>query len=77
MSKETYLDLLRQKLLENNIPGADQMVDFYAEMIEDRVEDGMTPEEAVASMVRRIDADEQLAPEQKQMLQDAMTRALR
>ena len=50
MSKETYLDLLRQKLLENNIPGAEQMVDFYAEMIEDRLEDGMTPEEAVASM---------------------------
>ena len=30
MSKEAYLDLLNQKLLDNEIPGADQMVDFYA-----------------------------------------------
>ena len=50
MSKEAYLDLLNQKLLDNEIPGADQMVDFYAEMIEDRMEDGMTEEEAVATM---------------------------
>ena len=34
-------------------------------------------QETVSAMIRRIDADEQLAPEQKQMLQDAMARALR
>ena len=50
MRKEAYLDLLRMKLMEADIPGMDQMVDFYAEMIDDRMEDGMTEEEAVASM---------------------------
>ena len=50
MRKEAYLDLLRMKLLEADIPGIDQMVDFYAEMIDDRMEDGMMEEEAVASM---------------------------
>ena len=50
MRKEAYLDLLRVKLMEADIPGIDQMVDFYAEMIDDRMEDGMTEEEAVASM---------------------------
>ena len=34
-------------------------------------------QETVSAMIRRIEADEQLEPEQKQMLQDAMTRALR
>ena len=38
------------KLMEADIPGIDQMVDFYAEMIDDRMEDGMMEEEAVASM---------------------------
>lgn len=50
MRKEAYLDLLRMKLMEADIPGIDQMVDFYAEMIDDRMEDGMMEEEAVASM---------------------------
>ena len=50
MRKEAYLDLLRMKLMEADIPGMDQMVDFYAEMIDDRMEDGMMEEEAVASM---------------------------
>lgn len=50
MSKEAYLNQLRQKLTEHDIPNVDQMIDFYAEMIDDRMEDGMTEEEAVSSM---------------------------
>lgn len=50
MHKEEYLSLLGQKLEESGIPNADQMIGFYAEMIEDRVEDGMSEEEAVAAM---------------------------
>ena len=34
-------------------------------------------QETVSAMIRRIEADEQLTPEQKQMLQDAMAQALR
>ena len=33
-------------------------------------------QETVSAMIRRVDADEELTPEQKQMLQDAMARAL-
>ena len=50
MSKKEYLDQLRQSLVENEIPNADQMTEFYAEMIDDRMEDGMTEEQAVSTM---------------------------
>lgn len=50
MSRDEYLNLLRQRLAEEEIPGAEQMVSFYAEMIDDRMEDGLPEEEAVASM---------------------------
>lgn len=50
MRKEEYLARLRQELAGNNISGADQMIEFYGEMIDDRMEDGMTEEEAVDSM---------------------------
>lgn len=50
MSREEYLGRLRQKLFENGIRNPDQMVEFYAEMIDDRMEDGMSEEAAVASM---------------------------
>ena len=50
MSREEYLSRLRQGLTECGIPNVDQMIDFYAELIDDRMEDGMTEEEAVASM---------------------------
>ena len=50
MSKEEYLARLQQALAENSISGADQMIEFYGEMIDDRMEEGMTEEEAVASM---------------------------
>ena len=50
MGKQEYLARLGQELAGNNISGADQMIEFYGEMIDDRMEDGMTEEEAVASM---------------------------
>lgn len=50
MSKEEYLNELKEKLTENNIPGIDAMLDFYDEAISDRIEDGMGEDDAVAAM---------------------------
>ncbi len=50
MSKEEFIKELKDRLTENNIPGADQMIEFYEEAIADRIEDGMSEEEAVAAM---------------------------
>lgn len=50
MSKEEYLNELKEKLTENNIPGIDAMLDFYDEAISDRIEDGMEEADAVAAM---------------------------
>ncbi|MBR4719727.1 MAG: DUF1700 domain-containing protein [Lachnospiraceae bacterium] len=50
MLRDEYINQLRIRLNENDIPGADGMVEFYEEMIADRMEDGMSEEEAVAAM---------------------------
>lgn len=50
MTKKEYLDNLLVNLTENNVPNIDAMVEFYSELIDDRIEDGMTEEEAVAAM---------------------------
>ena len=50
MSREEYLNELKEKLTENNIPGVDSMIEFYDEAIADRIEDGMSEEDAVAAM---------------------------
>ena len=55
MLRDEYLSNLKDKLAANNIPGIDSMIDFYDEAISDRIEDGMSEEDAVAAME---DADE-------------------
>lgn len=50
MLRNEYLDTLRTRLNENEIPNIDGMIEFYGEMIDDRMEDGMNEEEAVAAM---------------------------
>ena len=50
MLREEYLNELRDKLTQNNISGIDGMIEFYDEAISDRIEDGMSEEEAVAAM---------------------------
>ncbi|MBO4904728.1 MAG: DUF1700 domain-containing protein [Lachnospiraceae bacterium] len=50
MSREEYLSGLKQKLTENDIPGVDAMIEFYDEAIADRIEDGMSEDEAVEAM---------------------------
>lgn len=50
MTKKEYLDSLRSALSKVTNTYLDNRIDYYAEMIDDRIEDGMTEEEAVASM---------------------------
>lgn len=50
MLRNEYIDQLRTRLNENDIPNAENMVEFYDEMIADRMEDGMSEEEAVEAM---------------------------
>ena len=50
MNKNEFLTTLRERL--NGLPEEDiiKSMDFYGEMIDDRVEDGMSEEEAVAAL---------------------------
>ncbi|MBQ3663074.1 MAG: DUF1700 domain-containing protein [Clostridia bacterium] len=50
MRKQDFLDLLRQKL--SGLPEEDigERLSFYGEMIDDRMEEGMTEEEAVSAV---------------------------
>ena len=50
MNKEEFLFTLRQKLEAQSVANIDNMIDFYDEMICDRIEDGMSEEEAISAM---------------------------
>ena len=50
MNKAEFLSALRAELERQYISGADNMTEYYDEMICDRMEDGMSEEEAVASL---------------------------
>ena len=55
MRKQEFIDALRERLRGLPTQDAEERVGFYAEMIDDRIEDGLTEEEAVAD-VGEIDA---------------------
>lgn len=63
MTKNEFLSLLRQRLTGFSQEDADRSIDYYAEMIEDRIEDGMTEEEAVLAMGSPEDAVAQILRE--------------
>ena len=50
MNKEQFLEEIRKNI--SGLPQNDieKSLDYYSEMIDDRIEDGLTPEEAVAAM---------------------------
>ncbi len=50
MKKHEFLAELRRRLAGLSASDIEQSLDFYAEQINDRMEDGMTEEEAVAAM---------------------------
>ena len=50
MNKQQFLAAIRDRLGELSPEDLESSLDYYREMIEDRMEDGMTEEEAVAAM---------------------------
>ena len=50
MNKETFLRTLRSKLSYLSRSEVDERLAFYEEMIDDRMEEGMTEEEAVEAV---------------------------
>lgn len=50
MNKQEFLNELRAELEKRSVTNIDNMIEFYDEMICDRVEDGMSEEDAIASM---------------------------
>lgn len=50
MTKSEYLEELRSRLTAASVANIDSRIDYYSEMIDDRIEDGMTEEDAIASM---------------------------
>ncbi len=64
MKKEEYLDRIRQLLQSLPKEDLERSLAFYAESIEDRMEDGMSEEEAVASMESPEEAAEAILMDQ-------------
>lgn len=50
MNKTEFLDSIRARISQLPPQDIQRSLDFYAEMIDDRMEDGMTEQEAVAAM---------------------------
>ena len=50
MNKTDFLSSLKQKLSGLSVEDINKSLDYYSEMIDDRIEDGMTEEEAVADV---------------------------
>ena len=60
MNKQEYLSAIRARIPKMPTEDMNRFIAYYSEMIDDRVEDGMTEEEAVASMDAPDDAVDQI-----------------
>ena len=50
MNKQEYLESIRSRISAMPADDINRFMDYYSEMIDDRVEDGLSEEEAVADM---------------------------
>ena len=50
MNKEEFLKAVREGLTGLNQPDLEQIIDYYREMIDDRIEEGLTEEQAIEAM---------------------------
>lgn len=50
MNKQEYLEAIRSRISAMPADDVNRFMDYYSEMIDDRVEDGLSEEEAVADM---------------------------
>ena len=63
MTKNEFLAELRRRLADIPPKDLDSSIDYYAEMIDDRMDDGMTEEEAVRAMGTPDEAAKQVLSE--------------
>ena len=57
MNKQEYLSAIRVRIPKMPTEDMERFIAYYSEMIDDRMEDGMTEEEAVATMDTPDEAD--------------------
>ena len=50
MTKAEFIEQLRKKLTEIPVCGIEERLDFFSEIIDDRIEEGFSEEQAVASI---------------------------
>ena len=60
MNKQEYLTAIREKIKAMPAEDIERFTDYYSEMIDDRIEDGLSEDDAVADMVSPDDAVEQI-----------------
>ena len=60
MNKQEYLSAIRARIPKMPTEDMNRFIAYYSEMIDDRMEDGMTEEEAVASMDAPDEAVDQI-----------------
>ena len=81
MNKQQFIDALTSRLAYLPLEETEKFIDFYLEAIDDRVEDGMSEEEAVAAMgdidsvVHAIEAEIPLSTIVKQRVKSSRERA--
>ena len=81
MSKDQFLWQLRMAMQKAELGNIDNVLDYYNEMLEDRMEDGMTEEEAVASMesiesiIATLKADKPLSEVVKGRIKESKNKA--
>lgn len=63
MNKQEYLESIRSRISAMPADDVNRFMDYYSEMIDDRVEDGLSEEEAVADMGSPDAAVEQILEE--------------
>lgn len=63
MNKEEYLDAIRGRISAMPADDINRFMDYYSEMIDDRMEDGLSEDEAVADMGSPDAAVEQILEE--------------
>ena len=83
MNKQQFIDALTSRLAYLPLSETEKFIDFYLEAIDDRVEDGMSEEAAVAAMgdidsvARAIEAEIPLATIVKQRVRSSRERSER
>lgn len=81
MSKNEFLGKLRIEMQNAGLDNISNVIEYYDEMLEDRIEDGMTEEEAVASLesipsiIASMKADKPMSEVVKERIKESKDKA--